>query len=182
MGENKQQSVNTNVNKLCTRCCQVKKTTEFGEYEMHVYDKELKRTQQVMVPYKKCARCREQQKQYEENNADKRKQYMTIHKNKKMQQEVDKETEQVCSRCLKIKPKSDYGVYKTWAFTKDTSPVQEVFLPYKSCKGCRDKDKAYNKERRVRSNTSDDSSCTNSSYSDQCVYDAGDHEVGFSNM
>ena len=169
MGENKQQSVNTNVNKLCTRCRQVKKTTEFGEYEMHVYDKELKRTQQVMVPYKKCARCREQQKQYEENNADKRKQYMTIHKNKKMQQEVDKETEQVCSRCLKIKPKSDYGVYKTWAFTKDTSPVQEVFLPYTSCKECRDKDK----ERRRRHTSS--SSSSSSSY--QYV-----HELGFSNM
>ena len=90
MGENKQQSVNTNVNKLCTRCCQVKKTTEFGEYEMHVYDKELKRTQQVMVPYKKCARCREQQKQYDENNADKRKQYMTIHKNKKCNKKLIK--------------------------------------------------------------------------------------------
>ena len=142
MGESKQQSVYTNVNKSCTRCRQVKTPTEFGEYELHVYDKELKKTQQVMVQHKKCTRCREQQKQYKENNADKHKQYMTICKNNKMQQEVDKATEQVCSRCLKIKPKSDYGVYKTWAFTQDTRPVQEVLLPYKSCKECRDKDKA----------------------------------------
>ena len=84
---------------------------------------------------------------------------------------------------MKITPKSDYGEYITWAFTQDTSPVQEVFLPYKSCKYCRDKDKLYNKERRVIIYTSDDdSSDTNSSYSDQCVYDAGDYEVGFSNM
>ena len=97
------------------------------------------------------------------------------YKEEKLQQKVDKETEQICSRCLKIKPKSDYGEYKTWAFTKDTNPVQEVFLPYKSCKGCRDKEKIYNKERRAKSYTSDDdSSDTNSSYSDQCVYDAGD--------
>ena len=178
MGESKQQSVDTNVNKSCTRCRQVKAPTEFGEYELHVYDKELKKTQQVMVQHKKCTRCREQQKQYKENNADKHKQYMTICKNKKMQQEVDKETEQVCSRCLKIKPKSDYGVYKTWAFTQDTRPVQEVFLPYKSCKECRDKDKA----RRRRHTSDDTSSGTSSSYSDQCVYDAGDYEVGFSNM
>ena len=94
---------------------------------MHVYDKELGRTQQVMVTYKSCARCRGQQKQYKE---------------KKSQQKIDKETEKICSRCLKIKPKSDYGVYKTWAFTQDTRPVQEVLLPYKSCKECRDKDKA----------------------------------------
>ena len=184
MGKNKQQIVDTNLNKLCTRCCQVKQPTEFGEYELHVYDKELKRTQQVMVPHKSCTRCREHKQQYQENNADKLKQYQTLHKkNKKLQQEVDKETEQVCSRGLKIKPKSDYGEYKTWAFTKDTNPVQEVFLPYKSCKGCRNKEKLYNKERRARSYTSDDdSSDTNSSYSDQCVYDAGGHEPAFSNM
>ena len=183
MGKNKQQIVDTNLNKLCTRCCQVKQPTEFGEYELHVYDEELKRTQQVMVPHKSCTRCREHKQQYQENNADKLKQYQTLHKNKKLQQEVDKETEQVCPRCLKIKPKSDYGEYKTWVFTQDASPVQEVFLPYKSCKECRDKDKLYNKERRARSYTSDDdSSDTNSSYSDQCVYDAGDYEVGFSNM
>ena len=72
-----------------------------------------------------------------------------------MQQEVDKETEQVCTRCLKIKPKPDYGECKTWAVTKDTSPIQEVFLPYKSCKDCRDKDKTYNKELRDTRDTSD---------------------------
>ena len=44
-----------------------KTKTEFGEYELHVYDKELKRTQQVMVTYKSCARCREQK-----NNTEKR--------------------------------------------------------------------------------------------------------------
>ena len=124
MGET-QQSIDTNVNNLCTRCCKAKSKTEFGEYEMHVYDKELGRTQQVMVTYKSCARCREKTNKYKEE---------------KVQQKADKETEQVCSRCLKIKPKSDYGEYKTWAFTKDTNPVQEVFLPYKSCKGCRDKE------------------------------------------
>ena len=90
MGENKQQSADTNVNKLCTRCRQVKTPTEFGEYELHVYDKELKRTQQVMVPYKSCARCREQQKQYKEKNADKQKQYMTICKNKKCNKKLIK--------------------------------------------------------------------------------------------
>ena len=130
-----------------------------------------------MVPYKSCAGCREKQKKYQEYNADNQKQYKTICKNKKLQQEVNKETEQVCSRCLEIKPKSDYGEYKTWAFTKDTSPVQEVFLLYKSCKDCRDKDKAYNKERRVRSYTSDDSSDANSSDSYRYI-----HELGFSNM
>ena len=167
MGE-QQQSIDTNVNNLCTRCCKAKSEIEFGEYEMHVYDEELGRTQQVMVTYKSCARCREKTNKYKEEE---------------LQQKVDKETKQICSRCLKIKPESDYGEYKTWAFTKDTNPVQEVFLPYKSCKGCRDKERLYNKERRARSYTSDDdSSDTNSSYSDQCVYDAGDYEVGFSNM
>ena len=122
--DNKQQSIDTNVNRLCTRCCQVKPNTEFGEYEMHVYDKELKRTRQVMVTYKTCARCKEQQNKHKEYNADKNKHYNTIHKRKKLQQEVDKETEQVCSRCLKVKPKSDYGEYKTWAVTQDTKPVQ----------------------------------------------------------
>ena len=92
-----------------------------------------------------------------------------------MLQEVDNATEQVCTRCLKIKPKSDYGEYKTWAFTQDTSPVQEVFLPYKSCKDCRDKDKIYNKERRGKSDTtdtsesSDDNGCIE--YESDCYYD-----------
>ena len=170
----KQQSLDTNVNYLCTRCYQVKPRTEFGEYEMHVYDKELKRTQQVMVPYKSCNICREQCNKYQEDNADKQKHCKAIYKNKKLQQEVDKEIEQVCSRCLKIKPKSDYGEYKTWAFTEDTSPVQEIFLPYKSCKECRDKDKLYNKERRGRSDistsdTSDDNGCIE--YESDCYYD-----------
>ena len=127
-----------------------------------------------MVPHKSCTRCREHKQQYQEKNADKLKQYQILHKNKKLQQEVDKETKQVCSRCLKIKPKSDYGEYKTWAFTQDTSPVQEVFLPYKSCNECRDKAKLYNKERRCRSDTSSSSS-SSSSY--QYI-----HEIGFSNM
>ena len=141
----KQQSIDTNVEQLCCSCCQVKPKTEFGEYELHVYDKELKKTQKVMTPYKLCAKCRGRQNKYQEDNADKYKQYKENNKTKKLQQEVDKETEQVCTRCLKTKPKSDYGEYKTWAFTMDTDQVQEVFLPYKSCKGCRDKDKIYKK-------------------------------------
>ena len=56
----KQQSIDTNVDKLCIRCCQIKPKTEFGEYELHVYDKELKKTQKVMTPYKSCNICREQ--------------------------------------------------------------------------------------------------------------------------
>ena len=76
--EKKQQSTDTNVNKLCTRCCQVKPETEFGEYEMSAYDKELKRTQKVMVPYKSRARCREQQNKYQEHNADKQKHCQAI--------------------------------------------------------------------------------------------------------
>ena len=178
MVENNQQIIDTKVNKLCTRCCQVKKSTEFGESELHVYDKELGELIQVMVLHKSCTRCREQTKQYQEENADKQKDCKVIYKHKNLQQEVDKETEQVCSRCLKIKSKSDYGEYKTWAFTKDTSPVQEVLLPYKSCKDCRDKDKLYNKERRVRSNTSDDTSSDVSSSSSYKYV----HELGFSNM
>ena len=43
----KQQIIDTNVDKLCTRCCQVKPKTEFGECELHVYDKELKKTQKL---------------------------------------------------------------------------------------------------------------------------------------
>ena len=89
------QSIDTNVNNLCTICCQAKPKTEFGEYELHVYDKELKRTQQAMVTYESCARCREQKKQYQEENADKQKHYKTTYKREKLQQEVDKETEQV---------------------------------------------------------------------------------------
>lgn len=179
----KQQSIDTNEDKLCNRCCQVKPKTEFGEYELHVYDKELKKTQKVMTPYKSCARCREQCKNYQED-----KQYFTIYKNKKLQQEVDKETEQVCTRCLKIKPKSDYGEYKTWAFTMDTSPVQEVFLPYKSCKDCRDKDKIYKKVQQGKSDTStsdtsNDNGCIeyeSDCYYDGCVeYDSDGDMVGF---
>ena len=37
-------------------------------------------------------------------------------KNKKMQQDLDDETEQPCTICLKAKPTSDYGKYNTWAF------------------------------------------------------------------
>ena len=61
------------------------------------------------------------------------------------------------------------------AFTKDTNPIQEVFLPYKSCNYCRDKDKTYNKERRGRcdtsdtNDTSDDNGCIE--YESDCYYD-----------
>ena len=48
----KHTNIDTNVNTLCSTCCQVKPKSEFGEYEMPVYDKELRRTQKVMVPYK----------------------------------------------------------------------------------------------------------------------------------
>ena len=75
----KQQSIDTNVDTLCTRCCQVNPKTEPGEYDMYVYDKEL-RTQKVMVPYKSCARCREQQNTYQEYNADKYKGSAILHK------------------------------------------------------------------------------------------------------
>ena len=47
-----------------------------------------------------------------------------------MKQEVNDATEQVCTRCFKVNPKFGYGEYKTRAFTKDTSPVQEVILPH----------------------------------------------------
>ena len=40
----KQQSIDTNVNTLCTRCCQVKPKSDFGEYKIQAYDTELKRT------------------------------------------------------------------------------------------------------------------------------------------
>ena len=36
--KNKQQSIDTNVYKLCNRCCQVKPKTEFGENESLGYD------------------------------------------------------------------------------------------------------------------------------------------------
>ena len=63
--ENKtQQSIDTNVTKLCIRCCQVKPKTEFGEYEMYVYDEEFKKTQQVMTPNKSCNICRGRCKKY----------------------------------------------------------------------------------------------------------------------
>ena len=78
----KQQIIDNNVDKLCNRCCQVKSKTEFGEYELRGYDKELKKTQMVMTPYKSCARCRK----YREDNADKQRSYSTMHKNKKLQQ------------------------------------------------------------------------------------------------
>ena len=172
----KQQSIDTNVYKLCTICCQVKPKTEFGEYEMYVYDKELKTTQQVMTPYKSCNICREQCNTYQEDNADKQKHCKAIYKNKKLQQEVNKETEQVCSICLNIKPKSDYGEYKTWAFTKDTSPVQEVFLPHKSCKYCRDTDKLYKLKYNAKEAIEYESDC----YYDGCVeYNSDGDMVGF---
>ena len=187
--KNKQQSIDTNVDKLCIRRCQVKPKTEFGEYEMYAYDKELKKTQQVMTPYKSCNICREQCKKYQGDNADKQKHCKAIYKNKKLQQEIDKETEQVSTRCLKIKPKSDYGEYRTWVVTKDTSPIQEAFLPYNSCKDCRDKDEIYNKELRGRCDTSDtidtidDNGCVEYEYDcyyDGCVeYNSDGDMVGF---
>ena len=73
---------------------------------------------------------------------------------------------------MKIKPKSDYGEYKTWVFTKDTSPIQEVVLPYKSCKYCRDKDKLYKEKLRDTSDTNDtcdDNGCIE--YESDCYYD-----------
>ena len=60
----KQPSIDTNVDKLCIRCCQVKPKTEFGEYEMYVYDEEFKKTQQVMTPNKSCNICRGRCKKY----------------------------------------------------------------------------------------------------------------------
>ena len=95
--EKQQQSIVTHVNKLCTRCCQVKPKTEFGEYELHVYDKELKRTQQVVVTYKSCARCREQKNKYQYYNADKQEQYKTIYKRERLQQDVDKTSKAIMS-------------------------------------------------------------------------------------
>ena len=68
-------------------------------------------------------------------------------------------------------------------FTQDTSPVQEVMLPYKSCKGCRDKDKIYNTQHRATihnvNDTSDDEN-DNDCYHDGCVeYDCDGDMVGF---
>ena len=117
---------------------------DYGEYNIHAYDTELKRTREVVISHKTCERCREQRNKCQEDNADTYRTYAHNHKHKKLLQEVDNATEQVCTICLTTKPKSDYGEYKTWAFTQDTSQVQEVMLPYKSCKGCRDKDKTYN--------------------------------------
>ena len=105
---------------------------------MHAYDTELKKTREVVISYKSCQRCREQCNTYQEDNAYEYRTYAHNRNNNKLQQEVDNATEQLCTRCLKIKPKSEYGEYKRRAFNQDSSPVREVMLPYKSCKGCRD--------------------------------------------
>ena len=65
-----------------------------------------------------------------------------------MQQNIDNETKQTCTRCLKAKPTSDYGKHKAWAFIEESNDAQEVVLPYASCKGCRDQDNIYNKQHR----------------------------------
>ena len=146
--QKQQQIIDTNINCLCTRCYQVKPKSEFGEYKMLALDKELNIFQEVMLSYQSCERCREQCKKYRADNADNYRERKNLYKQQKLQQEVNNNTEQTCTRCLKVKPKSDYGEYQTYAFNKDSSPVQEVMLPYKSCKACRDKDKIYNQHNR----------------------------------
>ena len=63
----KQQSVDTNVNTLCSRCCQIKPKSDFGNYKIQAYDTELKRTREVVISHKSCDRCREQQNKYRED-------------------------------------------------------------------------------------------------------------------
>ena len=66
----KQQSIDTNVNTLCSRCCQVKPKSDFGEYNIQAYDTELKRSREVVISYKSCEICREQHNTYREDNHD----------------------------------------------------------------------------------------------------------------
>ena len=81
----KQTNIDTNVNTLCTRCCQVKPKSEFSEYKMHVYDTELKRTREVVTSYKTCERCREQSNKYQEDNVDKQKAWHDYNNKKLLQ-------------------------------------------------------------------------------------------------
>ena len=85
----------------------------------------------------------------------------------------------MCTICYTVKPNSDYGEYNTWAFNQDTSPVQEVVLSYKSCKGCRDRVNTYNNKVTTKEYTSDDE-YDNDCYHDGCVdYDYDGDMVGF---
>ena len=181
----KQQSIYTNANTLCSTCYTVKPNYNVGEYKTFALNKDSNKFQEVMLSYKTCDKCREQCKQYQADNhdLDKTNQRQQSYRERLLQKEVDNDTEQICTICYKVKPKSVYGEYKTWAFNQDTSPVQEVMLSYKSCKGCRDRDKKYNNNVTTKEDTSDDeydNDCYNDCYHDGCVeYDYDGDMFGF---
>ena len=65
-----QQSIDTNVNTVCSRCCQIKPKPDVGEYKIQACNTELKRTRTVVISYKSCERCRSQHNTYREDNHD----------------------------------------------------------------------------------------------------------------
>ena len=68
--EKTKQSIYNNITTLCSRCCQVKPKSEFGEYKTCALKKYSNRFQEIMLSYKSCERCREQRKQYQADKYD----------------------------------------------------------------------------------------------------------------
>ena len=100
------------------------------------------------VRYKQCVRCRTSRREYDQTryelNKDRKKEYAQTNRDKiresqkKYNQQrlnaVVDDDQQVCKRCLKTLPKTDYGTYK-----KIDCKLNEIELPHKSCAACRTK-------------------------------------------
>ena len=89
------------------------------------------------VRYKQCVRCRtsrrEHDQKYTQTNRDKIRESQKKYNQQRLNAVVD-DDQQVCTRCLKTLPKTDYGTYK-----KIDCKLNEIELPHKSCTACRTK-------------------------------------------
>ena len=90
--------------------------------------------------YKCCDRCRGYTQKYVSNNEEKVKKSNDKLKEKRLNTEVD-ENHKCCTKCYKIQEITQYGEYKSWDIMD--GEVQEIMIPYKTCKTCRDKDDIY---------------------------------------
>ena len=66
-------------------------------------------------------------------NRDNRRESQKKYNQQRLNAVVD-DDQQVCTRCFKTQPKTDYGTYK-----KIDCKLNEIELPHKSCAACRTK-------------------------------------------
>ena len=125
------------------------------------------------VRLKTCVKCRDKHKIYmieyrkmrqEEikkhdklrNERNERNEYLQKKREefeeKQLNTEVD-ENHKCCTRCYKIQAITEYGEYKSWDVID--GELQEIMVPYKTCKTCRDKDDIYRYRMKTQRNIFD---------------------------